>query len=185
MEADPLHHPVLARGVLDVAADRGAVGDRLRVRPRPEGVAEGEHVRVRADTRVPEEVPGAADRAAGLQDRVRLVRAVLLQVTGGADAGQAGADDEDVHVLGCHALLQLTVPGRRCRGTLLQRPYRRSVERITMVSRNGPAAVICDTCRPLRATPPPRAAAVRYARRATIASSRSSPRPSGCSPNGR
>ena len=104
----PQHWPedfdaVLPGGVLDVVADRLTVGDRLRVLPRPEGVAEGEHVRVRPDAGVAEQVPGSADGAPGLQDRVGLPRAVLLQMAGGPDAGQAGADDQDVHVLWLHA----------------------------------------------------------------------------------
>src|SRR5262249_30252925 len=77
-----------------------AVGDRLLLAPRLEAVAERVHVRVRADARVAEEVPGAADRVARLDDRVRLARAVALQVVRRADAGDPGADDEDVEVLG-------------------------------------------------------------------------------------
>ena len=48
----------------------------LAVVPRPERVAERVHVGVRADPRVAEQVPGAADRVARLEDRVALVRAV-------------------------------------------------------------------------------------------------------------
>ena len=37
--------------------------------------------------------------SARLEDRVALARAALLQVVGGADAGEAGADDQDVEML--------------------------------------------------------------------------------------
>ena len=76
-----------------------AVGDRLLAVPRPERVAEGEHVGVGPDARVAEQVPRAADGVAGLEDGVGRPRALGLEVVAGADAGQAGADDEDVEVL--------------------------------------------------------------------------------------
>ena len=40
---------------------------------------------------------------ARLEDRVGLVREAALQVVRGADAGQPGADDQDVEVFGRHA----------------------------------------------------------------------------------
>jgi hypothetical protein len=100
VEADRLLDAVLASGVDDVAADRGPVGDRLRVGPRPEGVAEGEHVGVRPDARVAEQVPGAADRVPRLEDGEALVGALLAQVAGGTDTGETGPHDEDVEVFG-------------------------------------------------------------------------------------
>ena len=42
---------------------------------------------------------------ARLEDRVALARAALLQVVGGADAGEAGADDQHVDVLWRHSSL--------------------------------------------------------------------------------
>lgn len=101
-EADVVGDAVLVGGAADVVADRVALGDGLRVGPRLEGVAEGEHVGVRPDAGITEQVPGAADRVAGLQHRVRLLRAVAAQVAGGTHAGQAGADDEHVDVFGGH-----------------------------------------------------------------------------------
>ena len=53
---------------------------------------------------IAEQVPGAADRVARLEDRVALARALGLQVVGGADPGEAGADDQDVEVLGRHGV---------------------------------------------------------------------------------
>src|SRR6185436_4133840 len=98
--ADALLDAVLARGLAYVMEDRRAVGDRLRLRPRLERVAEREHVGVGADAGVLEEVPRPAAALARLEDRVGLAGTVALQVDGGADAGEARADDEDVEVLG-------------------------------------------------------------------------------------
>ncbi len=77
----------------------GAVGQHLQLVPRPELVAEGEHVGVGADARVAEQVPGAAEALAALEDRDGLVRELGGELAGRADAGQAGADDQDVEVL--------------------------------------------------------------------------------------
>ena len=71
--ADVAFDPVLHRGFLDVGLDRGAIGDRLRRAPRLEPEAQGEHVRVRSDARVFEQVPGAAQIVAAFQDGVALV----------------------------------------------------------------------------------------------------------------
>ena len=95
-EADALVDAVRLRGVLQVFENRRPVGDRLRVRPRTERVAERVHVRIGADAGIAEQVPRAADVGAAFQDRVGLARAALLQMTAGADAGNAGADDQDV-----------------------------------------------------------------------------------------
>ena len=89
----------LARRRPHVVEDRLAVGDRLRRRPRPEAVAERVHVGVGADPGIAEEVPGAADRLARLEDREALARATLLQVMGGADPGDPGADDKHIDAL--------------------------------------------------------------------------------------
>ena len=99
-EADLALDAVLAGGLAHVVEDRRTVGDRLGLRPGPERVAEREHVRVRADARVAEQVPGAADVLARLEDRVGLAGALRLQLAAGADAGQAGADDQHVEMFG-------------------------------------------------------------------------------------
>ncbi len=106
--------PALARGVGDVVADRGAVGDRGGRRPGAERVAEGEHVGVGPDPGIAEQVPGAADRRTRLEDRPGQVRAAVLQVGDGADAGEAGADHDHVDVDGCGSH-GMAVPGDRAR----------------------------------------------------------------------
>ena len=101
--ADPGVDAVVARDLADVGQDRRAVGDRLGVLPRPEGVAQRVHVGVRADAGIAEQIPGAAAGLARLEDGVALARALVLQVPGRADARQARAHDQDVEVFAISA----------------------------------------------------------------------------------
>ena len=98
-EPDVAVDPELGGGLLQVAQDRVTVGDGLGLGPRPERVAEGEHVRVRADAREAEQVPGAPDGVTGLEDRERAPRMRGLQPMGGPDAREARSDDQDVHIV--------------------------------------------------------------------------------------
>src|SRR6185503_14999134 len=98
-EADLVADVVGVRGRADVVEDLPARGDRLWLLPGPERVAEGEHVGVGADPGVAEQVPGAADRIARLEDREALRRAALAKMAGGADPGDPGPDDQHVDVL--------------------------------------------------------------------------------------
>src|SRR4051794_33608715 len=99
VQPDRVADAVLVGGLVDVLANRGPVGQRARLLPRAEVVAEREHVGVRADARVAEQVPGAADRPARLQDCEGPPRAGHLEMAAGADPGQPSADDQDVDVL--------------------------------------------------------------------------------------
>ena len=74
-------------GVADVAQDVRTGSNGLGVIPGLEVVAQGVHVRIGADSGVPEQVPGTADGRASLYDGVALGRAAPLQAVGGADAG--------------------------------------------------------------------------------------------------
>ena len=56
------------------------------------------HVRVGADPRVAEQIPCPADLRTPLDDQETLRWAPLLQVDGGAEAGDAAADDQDIEV---------------------------------------------------------------------------------------
>src|SRR5205085_10364023 len=98
VEADLLVDPEVAGGLADVVEDRRPVRDRLRLLPRTEGVAERVHVGVGADAGVAEQVPGAADRLARLEDRERLARTAHRQVTACTHTGQTRADDQYVDV---------------------------------------------------------------------------------------
>ncbi len=102
VESNVLVDAVHARGLANIVEDGGAVGDGLGFFPRAEGIAEGEHVGVGTDAGVAEEVPGAADGGAGLEDGVGFAGAAGLQAVGGSDAREAGAHDDDVKVLDGH-----------------------------------------------------------------------------------
>ncbi len=117
-------------------ADRRAVGQHLGRGPRPEVVAEGEHVRVRADAGVAEQVPGAADRVRAARGSRTSCRAVAGQVAGHPDAGDAGTDDQDVDVFNWHGGLAAvsakqvgdgreTAATGSCRPTSCARPWLR------------------------------------------------------------
>ena len=100
VETDVAVDAGLGRGVLDVLEDGVPVGNRLLAVPGPEGVPQGVHVRVRADAGVAEEVPGAADAVAGLEDGVGGPRALGLEIVRGTDPREPGSDDQDVEVFG-------------------------------------------------------------------------------------
>src|SRR5262245_49156042 len=87
---------VLGGGLLHVAQDRGAVGDRLGVAPGFEIVPQRVHVAVGPDARIAKEVPRAAHRRPAFEDDVALPRALALQV-------HRSADDQDVVVFGGHS----------------------------------------------------------------------------------
>ena len=102
-EANVRSMPFSRGRLVDVVEDRWPVGDGLGLASRAEAVAEGVHVAVGTDARIAEEVPGAADRVAALEDDVGLP-GHLLQVQAGADAGQARADDDHVEMFGVASL---------------------------------------------------------------------------------
>src|SRR5205807_7403063 len=91
VETDVAVDALLGSHVLDVAEDGAAVGDGLIARPGTEPVAEREHVGVRADTRIAEQVPGATDSVARLEDGVAGPGALGLYVVTGDDAGHTRA----------------------------------------------------------------------------------------------
>ena len=101
--ADLVVDPMLPRRLADVVQDRSAVDDRPRPAPRAERIAEREHVRVRADAGIAEELPRPTAHPTRLEDRERLAWEALPQPAGSADAGEPGADDQDVDVFAGHA----------------------------------------------------------------------------------
>jgi hypothetical protein len=87
-------------GVLQVAQDRGAVGDRLLAAPGPKAIAQRVHVGIRPHTGIAKQIPGAAKRVARLKKDEGFLRAVLLQMIRRADAGQTGADNDHIGMSG-------------------------------------------------------------------------------------
>ncbi len=98
LQQDPVAKTVLNRRFLNVVADGAALGDAEIARPRPEAIAEGEHVAVRAHAGVAEQVPCPADPLAPFEDHEALAGAALAEVMPGADAGDPGANDQMVDI---------------------------------------------------------------------------------------
>ncbi len=101
-KADLLVDAKRPRRLADVIEDRRPVGDGLGFLPRTEGIAQGEHVRVRADARIAEQIPSAANGVARLEDCVALLRTLGLQPVPRADAGKARADHDHVEIRRAH-----------------------------------------------------------------------------------
>ena len=77
-EANLSVETVLFRRVSNIVEDRGAVGDRILAEPRPESIAQREHVGIRTDAGITEEIPGAADRVAAFEDGEAFARQARL-----------------------------------------------------------------------------------------------------------
>src|SRR5664279_2977295 len=117
VEADLLVDAVLGRGLADIVQNLRPIGDCLRLGPWLERIAQREHVAVGADAGVAEQVPGAADAVAALENGKILAEALLLQVITRADAGQPSADDQHVEMFRCHGGLRRCQPRKPNRGT--------------------------------------------------------------------
>ena len=102
MEANMFIDAVFVRGFDHVFANRGPVSDGLFGAPRLEAVAEGMHVAVGSNAWIAKEIPGPPERGPALEQGIGLVRAVILEVTSGADAGETGPDDDDVEMFLIH-----------------------------------------------------------------------------------
>ena len=96
--ADVPREIVLVDHLAHVGEDFVRGRDR-RADPRLEAVAEGVEVAVGADARIAVGQPGAAEALLALEHDKARVRELLGQVIGAADAGDAGADDQDVEML--------------------------------------------------------------------------------------
>src|SRR6266700_5147313 len=107
VEADFPVDAVLGCRLADVVQDLRPLGDRLRLGPWLERIAHREHVAVGANAGIAEQIPGAADAVAALEDRKTLARAFLLQVKTRPDTGQPRADDQHV---------EMFVQSARCHG---------------------------------------------------------------------
>ncbi len=110
-EPDAPVDAMLVCGRLEVFADVATVGHALFPGPRRPREAQREDAAVTANTGVSEQVPGAADLAATLQDDVAQAGVALGDAVGGSDPGDTCADDDDVEEPGGGA--GRVVPGGR------------------------------------------------------------------------
>src|SRR5690606_23925048 len=108
--ANVFFHVVFPRGIRHVLLDRGTVCQHLAAGPGPEVVAEGEHVRVRANTGVAKQGPGTSQWLASLQNGKTFARALPLEVARHTDTGNTGANGQSVIVLVAHACYSRAYP---------------------------------------------------------------------------
>jgi hypothetical protein len=88
-----------ARRIHNVAPDRRPIGDRIGIRPGAKGVSQRVHVGIRAHARKSEQIPGAADDIARLENSVRRGRTAALQMDGGPYTRESRADDQNIERL--------------------------------------------------------------------------------------
>ena len=150
-------------GVLDhlahVLQDLGGGRDR-RAGPGLEAVAEGVEIAVGADAGVAVRDPGAAEGVLRLEHQEARARRLRGEVPGGADAGDAGADDDDVEDLGGRCV-------GRVRGGAGVEPGVHVVSSSGHAGAAEPSADIIASCRaaparrrrPAERQPPPRRSA--------------------------
>ena len=79
--------------------DRGAVRDRLRVTPRAKAVAEREHIRIRAHTRIPKQIPCPTRGFTPLKYCKRLPRTVHPHPSPSPDARKPGSYYKHIKML--------------------------------------------------------------------------------------
>src|SRR6202020_2743368 len=100
VEADFPVDTVLGGGLAHVIENARPIGDRLRLGPRLERIAQREHVAVGTDAGKTKQIPSAAEAGASLEDDVALAATFLLQVETRPNAGQPGPDDQDIDMFG-------------------------------------------------------------------------------------
>src|SRR5271169_1460310 len=72
----------------------------LAFQPRPERISQGEHVGIRANAGIAEQIPCPADARTPFQYCISLVGTVLLQAASGANAGKTRANDQNIEMIG-------------------------------------------------------------------------------------
>ena len=107
-EVDSPTEIVVVDDLLEIRQNLVRVGDGVIGSPRLELIAECVQIGVGPDTRVAEQVPGAADGVTAVGDGEGPTRLCGGQIVRQTDPGDAGTDDEDIDV-----------PGQRFRGTSL------------------------------------------------------------------
>ena len=81
-QPDVAVNAIVCSGVADIIPDCRSTRDRLVRLPRPERKSQGVHIRIGADAWIAEEIPGAADCIATLQNRIGFVGEGSLQMVG-------------------------------------------------------------------------------------------------------
>ncbi|MCY1553288.1 hypothetical protein D9M68_897570 [compost metagenome] len=99
-------YAIFRSGVLDIFTDLRTIGQHLALVPRTELVAEAEHVRIGAYSRIAKQIPCSADAVTALQDRQGFSWKLLRKMAGSTNARQARANDQYVVMLVAHMNLR-------------------------------------------------------------------------------
>ena len=116
-EADVLIETALGGRFLHIGQDRRPIGDRFRRQPGLGVIAHGVHVAVRAYARIAEQIPGTTDNITTFENRKGLAWTLVLQLSGGADAGQTGTNDDHVEMFHARGLANRAVTPARDRSS--------------------------------------------------------------------
>src|SRR5262249_61652375 len=93
LETDMTVDAEFMRGLAHIIEDSGPIGNGLRFFPRPERVREGEHIGIGANPREAEQVPGATNLRASLDNDASPAGTPCLQTVASRNAGKTGAAD--------------------------------------------------------------------------------------------
>ena len=100
VKAQLVGQSVLSNRFVEIIEDRSTVGDGLALGPGFEVETQGVHVAVGADTRIAKQIPGAANSRPPFENQITALRTMFLQMHGGADTRDAGADNQYINVFG-------------------------------------------------------------------------------------
>src|SRR5690606_11297844 len=101
-EMNMLFYLVLTSGILDVLAYGRPIGKHFGISPGAEIIAQREHVRVRANSRVTKQIPSATNAGAALDNTVTVIGTFAFQMTGCANAGQTSSDNKHIQLMMFH-----------------------------------------------------------------------------------
>src|SRR5262249_26334004 len=73
-------------------------------------IRHSEHVRIRTNAGIAEQIPGAADRCTIFKNDEGLIRALFAKVMGGGDAGQPGSHNQNVEMFKRHSYRRAAAP---------------------------------------------------------------------------
>ena len=99
MEPDQAAESVFVHGLVQIAAYRRPIGNGLRGGPGLKGKAQGVHVRIGANPGVAKQIPGAPHGPPRLKHDHLKLRALLAKVHRRADARDACAYDDNIHLI--------------------------------------------------------------------------------------
>ena len=97
-KADVFTDAALVDDAVEIFEDRGPIGDTLLVFPRFKDEAERVHVAVGTHAGIAEQIPRPAQVLAPLDNGVAFAPAMLFEVGGHSDAGNARADDQHIEI---------------------------------------------------------------------------------------